>query len=121
MKWMPPMLATLAREPFSRPDWIFEPKLDGIRCLGYRQGSKLDLYSRNQLHLNETFSGLVDALLQQRHKSFIVDGEVVALEGAISRFGALQRRGLKPTQIFYYVFDILQIDGKLVTTLPLSE
>src|SRR5437870_12671731 len=79
MKWMSPMLATLTREQFSDPEWIFEPKLDGIRCLAYRQRQKLDLYSRNKLRLNETFSELVEPLLKQRAQSFVLDGEVVAM------------------------------------------
>ena len=56
MKWMSPMLATLTREQFSDPAWIFEPKLDGIRCLAYRQRQKLDLYSRNKLRTCSTLA-----------------------------------------------------------------
>jgi ATP-dependent DNA ligase len=47
------MPATLTRERFSNPRWIFEPKLDGIRCLAFRKGKKLELHSRNELRLND--------------------------------------------------------------------
>lgn len=40
--WMEPMLATLAHDPFSDPDWIFERKLDGERCLAFRNGVRED-------------------------------------------------------------------------------
>jgi DNA ligase D-like protein (predicted ligase) len=115
------MLATLTREQFSDPAWIFEPKLDGIRCLAYRRRQKLDLYSRNKLRLNETFSELVEPLLKQRAQSFVVDGEVVALEGEVSRFATLQRRGQERVALFYYIFDILYLDDKDLTRSPLVE
>src|SRR5436190_10975210 len=89
MKWMQPMLATLTREHFSDPLWIYEPKLDGIRCLAYRTGNKVDLYSRNKLSLNDTFSELIPPLLQQKPNSFVVDGEVVAMQGQVSNFATL--------------------------------
>src|SRR5205807_6764106 len=119
MKWMPPMLATLTREHFSDPLWIYEPKLDGIRCLAYRSGDKVDLYSRNQLSLNDTFSELIAPLLQQKPNSFIVDGEAVAMQGEVSNFGTLQRRGTECVTIIYYIFDILYLDGSRLTAMPL--
>jgi DNA ligase D-like protein (predicted ligase) len=57
-----------------------------------------------------------------------VDGEVVAFEGAVTSFSRLQRRmqTRDPDQargsgvaVYYYVFDVLQVDGYDVTALPL--
>jgi bifunctional non-homologous end joining protein LigD len=121
MKWMQPMLATLTREHFSDPLWIYEPKLDGIRCLAYRTGNKVDLYSRNKLSLNDTFSELIPPLLQQKPNSFVVDGEVVAMQGQVSNFATLQRRGMERVTILYYIFDILYLDGTRLTSLPLIQ
>src|SRR5688572_16186477 len=101
------MLATLTREQFSDPDWVFEPKLDGIRCLAFRKGNHVDLFSRNRLRLNDKYPELVASLLQQRAGQFIVDGEIVALEGEISRFTLLQRRMISHVPVFYYIFDVL--------------
>jgi bifunctional non-homologous end joining protein LigD len=115
------MLATLTREQFSDPEWIFEPKLDGIRCLAYRKNESVKLYSRNKLLLNETFSELLAPLSAERPQNFIIDGEVVALEGKVSRFEALQRRGHQRTRLFYYIFDVLFFDGSDLTRLPLLE
>ena len=115
------MLATLTREHFSDPGWIFEPKLDGIRCIAYRKGKNVLLYSRNKLLLNDTFSQLLEPLLKQGAHDFIVDGEVVALERGISRFERLQQRGQRHTPIFYYVFDILYLDGRDLRGAPLIE
>jgi bifunctional non-homologous end joining protein LigD len=121
MKWMNPMLATLTREHFSDPHWIYEPKLDGIRCLAYRDRKNVQLYSRNELSLNDTFAELIAPLLKQKSQNFILDGEAVAMEGEVSRFATLQRRGQERIVIFYYVFDILYLDGNKLTRLPLLE
>ena len=45
-RWVVPMLATLTHEPFSREGWLFEPKWDGERCLVFRRGRDLSLFSR---------------------------------------------------------------------------
>ena len=44
-----PMLATLAEEPFSNPDWIYEEKHDGVRILAYKEGDRVSLISRNAI------------------------------------------------------------------------
>jgi bifunctional non-homologous end joining protein LigD len=118
-KWCNPMLATLAREAFSDPEWIFETKLDGIRCLSFRNASSVNLYSRNQLKLNHAYPDFVAALLKEDPRDFIVDGEIVALKGGISRFELLQRRMLTPVPVYYYLFDILYLNGYDLTGLEL--
>jgi hypothetical protein len=55
-KWFEPMKAKLAHEPFSREGWLFEPKLDGMRCLVYRNGKDLELWSRSHQRLK--FAGI---------------------------------------------------------------
>jgi len=121
MKWLNPMLATLTRQYFSDPNWIFEPKLDGIRCIAYRKCNKVDLYSRNRLSLNDTFAELIPTLQKQKARSFVLDGEAVAMQGKVSSFETLQRRGIERVTLIYYVFDILELDGKRLTGLPLIE
>ena len=46
--WIAPMLATLTDERFSRQGWLFEPKLDGERCLVFGRRGTLRLLSRNR-------------------------------------------------------------------------
>jgi hypothetical protein len=79
--WVAPMLATLTDTPFSSSGWIFEPKLDGVRCLALRSGSDAQLLSRNQKRLNEKYPELVDALQKLRADDFAVDGEIVIFDG----------------------------------------
>ena len=90
--WRAPTLATLTEKRFSDPDWIFERKFDGMRCLAFRDGDRVRLLSRNRQPLNGTYPELVDALAAQRTSRFVVDGEVVAFEGRRTSFARLQGR-----------------------------
>src|SRR5215831_19126713 len=90
--WVAPMLATLTEERFSREGWLFEQKFDGERCLVFRRGRELSLYSRNRKRLNEKYPELVEALLLQDARNFIVDGEIVAFQGEVTSFAQLQQR-----------------------------
>jgi ATP-dependent DNA ligase len=99
--WLEPMAATLTQERFSGPDWLFERKFDGIRLLAYKRGDKVELYSRNRLR--QHLPVLEKAIEQLPAAELILDGEV-------SWHGS-----------DYHVFDILWINGRLVTSLPLEE
>jgi ATP-dependent DNA ligase len=57
--WTQPMLATLTDAPFSSPEWIYERKLDGERCLVFRRKRRLQLLSRNRQELTDTYPELV--------------------------------------------------------------
>src|SRR3954469_14198819 len=113
------MKAVLTQERFSDPDWIFERKLDGIRCIAIRDGGTVELLSRNDLPLNGRYPHVVaDLEGDQPHTRFAVDGEVVAFEGPRTSFQGL---GHKDASIFYYVFDVLWLDGEDVRDRPLRE
>jgi bifunctional non-homologous end joining protein LigD len=128
--WRSPTLATLTDKRFSDPDWIFERKLDGVRCLAFRDGKQVRVLSRNRQSLNGTYPEVVDALAAQTCRRFVVDGEIVAFEGRRTSFARLQGRlGLSdPDQaratgipVFYYLFDLLHLDGKDTTQMPVIE
>jgi bifunctional non-homologous end joining protein LigD len=116
-----PMKAVLTEERFSDPAWIFERKLDGIRCIAIKADRQVRLLSRNHLSLNGRFPEVVEALERDPATRYVVDGEVVAFAGAQTSFAALQQRGERPVRIFYYVFDVLHLAGRDVTALPLRE
>jgi bifunctional non-homologous end joining protein LigD len=124
------MLAVLTDERFSDPGWIFERKLDGERCLAFRRGDELRLESRTRQALNGTYPELVPPLLAQRSRDFVVDGEIVAFEGGQTSFARLQRRlqlrdadSARQTgvAVFYYLFDLLHLDGHDTTALALRD
>jgi bifunctional non-homologous end joining protein LigD len=114
-----PMKAVLTHEPFSDPGWIYERKLDGIRCVVIKGERRVRLVSRNQLSLNERFPELVDGLAGDTAARFAVDGEVVAFDGAQTSFARLQQRGERDVAVFLYVFDLLHLDGRDTTALAL--
>jgi bifunctional non-homologous end joining protein LigD len=125
-----PALATLWREPFSDPRWVYERKLDGVRCLGYCQDGKVWIRSRSGGDMGNAFPEVVEALQRQRCPDFVVDGEVVAFDGAQTSFAALQprihltnadRARRTGVRIFYYVFDLLHLDGHSTRSLPLRD
>jgi DNA ligase D-like protein (predicted ligase) len=116
------MKATLSREVFSDPAWIFERKLDGIRCIAVRDGGEpVRLLSRNDLSLNGRYPEIASALEAQRCERFALDGEVVAFDGAATSFARLAQRGQRYVPVFYYVFDLLWLDGENLRGLPLRE
>jgi bifunctional non-homologous end joining protein LigD len=100
--WLEPMAATLTEERFSGGDWLFERKFDGIRLLAYKDGGDVRLYSRNRLP--QQHPALARVLARLPVHDLILDGES-AWDGS----GA------------YHVFDILWLDGRSVTALPLEE
>jgi ATP-dependent DNA ligase len=115
-QWFPPMLATLTDRRFSDPDWIFERKFDGERCLAFRRVGEVRLLSRNRLRVDDHYPEVAEALTNQDATGFIVDGEVVAFEGGRTSFARLQRRmhvgdpdAARRTgvAVYCYLFDLL--------------
>ena len=128
---LPLMLASLTQDRFSDRDWFFERKLDGVRCLARRaKGGAVRLASRNEKDMTATFPEIAQALAEQSEAALLVDGEIVALQGRRTSFERLQGRlgiidpdAARATGIavFYYVFDILHLDGDDTRKLPLRE
>lgn len=102
-EWLVPMAATLTQERFSGPEWVFEQKFDGIRLLAYKKGSDVQLFSRN--HLPQHIPLVRGAIESMPNQELILDGEITWRGGRMA----------------YHVFDIMWIDGRNVTTLPLEE
>ncbi|WCB94739.1 Multifunctional non-homologous end joining protein LigD [Baekduia alba] len=113
------MKAVLTDARFNDDNWIFERKLDGVRCVAVRDGGAARLLSRNDLSLNGRYPEIATALEGQPQRRFAVDGEVVAFDGAQTSFARLARRGQAPVPVFYYIFDVVWLDGQDVRDLPL--
>lgn len=127
--WIEPMLATLTEDYFSDPEWIYERKLDGQRCIIFKKGNEINLYSRNAKSLNSTYPDLEKAI-EKTEGSFIADGELVAFDETLTSFSRLQNRmkNTKPdpsvienTPVYYYVLDLVYLDKYDITELPLRE
>jgi len=105
---MEPMAATLTQERFATPEWIFERKLDGIRLLAFKDGRKVRLLSRNRLPQNASYPEVVDAVARLPVNDVILDGEATGVWG-------------RPGRVAYHVFDMLWLDGRDITKLPLDD
>ena len=125
-----PMLAVKA-EPFDHPDYMFEVKWDGYRCLAYLEKGGTRLLSRNHQDLTGAFPDLADLHLLLGGLPLVLDGEIIAMAGGRPSFDALQSRaGLKgKLQIslavrrlpaLFIAFDILYQRGKSLVDLPLN-
>lgn len=116
-----PMLATLAREPFNGPEWLFEVKWDGYRALAcIRKKHTTGLYSRAG-RLFTKFTAIIHEL-NTFAMDAILDGEIVAFDKkGRSSFQVLQNFERKTVVLNYYVFDILYYNGYDLTQVPLIE
>ncbi len=126
------MEAQPAAEVPSGPEWQYEPKWDGFRCLAFRDGDSVDLMSKSAKPLTRYFPELVAALAGLKVERFVLDGEIVIpSDGALSFDQLLMRihpaasrieRLSQLTPCVYIVFDLLVDDkGKSVFDLPLTD
>lgn len=117
-----PMAATLHNEPFSDPRWCYEIKFDGYRMLAYIEPGNVKLQTRNLKDYSAKFTQITSAL-QKWKRSAIIDGEVVMLnERGGSDFNALQNwNSDEDGPLYYFVFDILWLDGKDLMNEPLYK
>ncbi len=112
------MLATLVREPFNQPGWVYEEKYDGYRILAYKEGDRVTLLSRNAKDRTESFSGVAAAVSKLPARTLLLDGEVVAFDRReVSRFQLLQNLKSEPE---YAAFDCLYRDGRDLRREPLT-
>lgn len=127
-----PMEAKSVDEIPTGPDWQYEPKWDGFRCLVFRDGDKVELQSKSGQSLTRYFPELVDAARKLKARRFVLDGEIVVPStGRFSFDDLLQRihpaagriaKLSKETPALLIVFDLLvDADGKALVDLALPE
>ena len=117
------MRAKLAKVP-SSGDWIYEIKFDGWRAIALKGGNQVRLLSRNSKDLGAKFPEITGSIAELNAHDAIIDGEIVALdENGRSSFQLLQAHdmGQERPPIFFYAFDLLQLNGKDMKKLPLKE
>jgi len=117
-----PMKARLVDSP-PDGDWIYEIKLDGFRAIAIKDAGEVELLSRNKKDFSQKFPEVHAALKTKSIGEAILDGEIVALDKAgRSSFQLLQayELGQERPPIFYYVFDLLWLDGQDLKSEPLS-
>src|SRR5436305_12700931 len=124
-----PMEALLAAELPVGDGWQYEPKWDGFRCLAHRDGDEVTLTSKSGKPLARYFPEVVEMLRTLKSKLFLLAGELIIPVGDALSFDALQlrlhpaesrvRKLAKETPAELMVFDLLELDGKSLASLPL--
>jgi ATP-dependent DNA ligase len=129
---LPPMEATSVEEIPEGPNWQYEPKWDGFRCLVFRDGEHVELRSKAGQPLARYFPELVAAVRAVKADNFAFDGEIVIAVGAALSFDDLLQR-IHPaasriaklsvaTPAWIAVFDLLANDrGEDLLQKPLRE
>ncbi|HXM38615.1 MAG TPA: DNA ligase D [Gemmatimonadales bacterium] len=127
------MLAEARDQPFSKPGWIFEVKLDGYRVRAARENGKAILLSRKGLDFAPAFPEVARAVEALPYEGVILDGELVVLDDtgrpSFSRLQARAKlsntREIKREAIEHpatlFVFDLLAFDGYDLRPLPLIK
>ena len=123
-QFIEPMKARLVDEPPKHGDWLYELKFDGIRAMATKNDRKVSLVSRNGNKLDGRFPEIVEAVKNLPVREYVIDGEVVALdEDGRSSFQLLQGLEMegRKAPLRFYVFELLQLDGKSLLGLPLEQ
>src|SRR5713226_5344510 len=134
-RFIEPMKPWFLERPPTSGDWMYELKFDGIRAIAVKIDKKVSLISRNGNKLDARFPEIVDAVKDLPANECVIDGEVVALdEEGRSSFQLLQAREMlatgrvrptggegKKSPIYFYVFDLLELNGKNLISLPLEQ
>jgi ATP-dependent DNA ligase len=113
------------------PGWQYEPKWDGFRCLAFRDGDEVLLYSRNERPLTRYFPELVPALQGIAPTRIVLDGEIVIFNGRGTDFDLMLQRIhpaasriamlAKETPASFIAFDVLADGDQDFRGLPLRE
>ncbi len=124
-----PMKAVLFDRPFSDPGWIYERKLDGIRCGAIRRHGQVELESRSAQALQRSYPEVAE-VLSEPGPDLVADGEIVAFKGGQTSFERLQKRmqirdpdraRATGVTVYLYLFDLLSLDGEDIRDRPLLE
>jgi len=123
-RFIQPMKPRLLENPPTAGDWMYELKFDGIRAIAVKIDKKVSLLSRNENELAERFPEIVEAIKNLPAQECVIDGEVVALDdegrSSFQLLQALELEGRK-SPVRFYIFDLLQLDGKGLIELPLGQ
>jgi bifunctional non-homologous end joining protein LigD len=122
------MRATEGGKPFSSPDWIYEIKFDGYRCMARGGGGPTKLRTKSGVDCTAWFPEIAELLSELRGGPHIIDGEACCLDDiGRSNFNALQGRARRRRwysgceQVTFCAFDLLYAEGRNVMALPLIE
>jgi bifunctional non-homologous end joining protein LigD len=119
--YVPPCIPTRAPKPPAGPGWVHEIKHDGYRLQVRREGGAVRLFTRRGYDWSDRYPAIAVTAMLLRARSFTLDGEaVVCGPDGVAVFDALHRRGTV-SEAMLYGFDLLELDGEDLRSLPLGE
>lgn len=125
LAFVAPMKALLVDKLPTGRQWVYEVKFDGVRAIGIKRGSAVELISRSGKSLTGKYPEIAQAIGQLPLGDATLDGEVVATdEQGRCSFQLLQSAdsaGSNRPPIFYYVFDLLNLEGNDLENLSLED
>ncbi|HYG64988.1 MAG TPA: RNA ligase family protein [Thermoanaerobaculia bacterium] len=120
----PPMLLSEVKQPFHKTGWFYEEKYDGYRAMAYKDGSRVQLISRNMKDLTKQFEEVAEAVARLKAPTLILDGEIAVFdENLVSHLGYL--RSSKEEKLLtppvFVAFDCTYARGKDLLREPLRR
>jgi bifunctional non-homologous end joining protein LigD len=122
--FVPPSLATLRATAPADAGWVHEIKFDGYRIQARLDDGEVRLLTRKGLDWTGKFPNVAVAVAELPARRALIDGEVVVeTDKGVSSFSGLQAalKGGERDAFIYYVFDLLHLDGRDLTGLPVIE
>lgn len=126
-----PMLIDEMQDAFDSPDYIYELKLDGVRCIAYLDNTGVELRNKRNLRVSAIYPELKE-IYKQVKNCCILDGELIVVKDGKPDFSEMQRRSLMTNKfrielavsklpVSFTAYDILYLDGRVLTDLPLIK
>jgi DNA ligase D-like protein (predicted ligase) len=122
--WIPPQLCQLVEKAPSGPQWLHEIKLDGFRMAARIDHGRAQLLTRTGLDWSHKYPSIIAALANVKAETAYLDGELCGVdEAGLPSFAQTQAAtdGERGVRLVYYAFDILHLDGRDISGLPLIE
>jgi bifunctional non-homologous end joining protein LigD len=120
--FIPPQLSQPVAKPPSGAQWVHEIKLDGYRMAARMDNGRVQLLTRTGLDWTAKYPSAVAALANLNVKTAYIDGELCGVDDAgLSSFAQTQAAtdGERGVHLVYYAFDLLHLEGRDVSKLPL--
>jgi DNA ligase D-like protein (predicted ligase) len=121
-RFVPPQLSQPVEKPPSGPRWVHEIKLDGYRMAARIDNGRVQLLTRTGLDWTEKYPSAIEALANVKAQAAYLDGELCGVDDAgLPSFANTQAAtdGERGVRLVYYAFDLLHLDGRDVSSLPL--
>jgi DNA ligase D-like protein (predicted ligase) len=122
--WIPPQLCQPVEHAPSGPQWLHEIKLDGFRMAARIDHGHAQLLTRTGLDWSDKYPSVIAALPNVKAQTVYIDGELCGVDDSgLPSFAHTQAAtdGERGVRLVYYVFDLVHLDGRDISTLPLIE